>query len=416
MTQEVDSEQFYLVGKGLFDNAKSFYDAFNVNVAALGETGNMAGSDDAGTAWAQSYDARVAEVLGAVNDLTLAMENYGRVVIQVGYNHAVAEHNATPNNQGPLPELPIEPTSASAELTVPPSAGGPGEGLIDSAIGLVEQIGIPVPDGDTGKVDKAAGAWDRLATVHQTKTVVESLDVQARIFTDSKTPEDDYIAKDIGELRAAAQAVLDGCAELSQSCKDYKGHLDELREELKSLLHDLEVELAVTAAIAIATSFVSFGVGAVAGTAKAAHSITKFAKLIKDAIGTWKLSKKISDGVKKVHDIAGVRKNIERLKNLAKREKKEEPPPGAPRPNPELDYNTRPERLDHTFADKHRLDDVVKAAGSREQAMSDMLDALKGHVPQNGRFETVVTVHGEQVTVRGFVDNGVIKIGTAFIP
>jgi hypothetical protein len=343
------------------------------------------------------------------------MENYGRVVIQVGYNHAVAEYNSTPNNQGPLPELPLEPSSGSAELSAPPSAGGPGEGLIDSAIGLVEQIGIPVPDGDTGKVDKAASAWDRLATVHQTKTVVEALGVQARIFTDSKTPEDDYIARDLGELRKAAQTVLDGCAELAQSCKDYKSHLDELREELKGLLHDLEVELAVTAAIAIATSFVSFGVGAVAGTAKAAHSITKFAKLIKNAIGAWKLSKKIGDGVKKVHDIAGVRKKIERLKNLAKREKKNETPP-APGRSPQLEYNTRPERLDHTFADKHKLDGVVEAAGGREKAMRDMLDALEGHVPQNGRFETVVTVHGEQVTVRGFVDNGMIKIGTAFIP
>lgn len=416
MTQEADSEQFYLVGKNLFDNAKSLYEAFNVNVTALGETGAMAGSDDAGTAWAQTYDERAKEVLGAVNDLTLAMENYGRVVIQVGYNHAVAEYNSTPNNQGPLPELPLEPTSGSAELSAPPSAGGPGEGLIDSAIGLVEQIGIPVPDGDTGKVDKAAGAWDRLATVQQTKTVVEALGVQARIFTDSKTPEDDYIAKDIGELRDAAQAVLDGCAELAQSCKGYKSHLDELREQLQGLLRELEIELAVTAAIAVAASFVSFGVGAVAGTAKAAHSITEFAKLIKDAIGAWKLSKKISDGVKKVHDIAGVRKKIERLKNLAKREKKQEPPPNAPRPNPELEYNTRPERLDHTFADKHKLDGVVNAAGSREQAMNDMLDALKGQVPPNGRFETVITVHGEQVTVRGFVDNGMIKIGTAFIP
>jgi hypothetical protein len=50
VTQEVDSEQFYLIGKNLFDSAKSLYEAFNVNVSALGETGAMAGSDDAGTA------------------------------------------------------------------------------------------------------------------------------------------------------------------------------------------------------------------------------------------------------------------------------------------------------------------------------------------------------------------------------
>jgi len=41
---------------------------------------------------------------------------------------------------------------------------------------------------------------------------------------------------------------------------------------------------------------------------------------------------------------------------------------------------------------------------------------LKGHVPSQGRFETVINVSGENVTVRGFVDSdGMIKIGTAFI-
>ncbi len=43
------------------------------------------------------------------------------------------------------------------------------------------------------------------------------------------------------------------------------------------------------------------------------------------------------------------------------------------------------------------------------------LDGQKGHVPNQGTFETVVNVTGENVTVRGFVDNGVVKISTAFI-
>jgi hypothetical protein len=72
--------------------------------------------------------------------------------------------------------------------------------------------------------------------------------------------------------------------------------------------------------------------------------------------------------------------------------------------------------LEHTFAEKHKLDGVVQRSGGRDEAMRLILDGLKGHVPQNGTFETVVSVSGEQVTVRGFVDNGVIKVGTAFIP
>jgi hypothetical protein len=144
--QDVDPETFYLVGKRLFELAGDMYDAFEVNVKILAETGAMAGSDDAGTAWATSYDQRVGEVLGAVDDLTVAMENYGGVVIQAGYNHAIAEHNATLGAGAP-PVKPPEPASVAGVLSAPPSAGGPGKGLVDDALGLV---GVPVPDGSVG--------------------------------------------------------------------------------------------------------------------------------------------------------------------------------------------------------------------------------------------------------------------------
>jgi len=414
--QDVDPETFYSVGRRLFELAGEMHEAFDANVKILGETGAMAGSDDAGTAWASSYDGRVSEVLGTVNDLTAAMENYGGVVIQAGYNHAIAEHNAT-LGAGAQPARPPEPASVAGVLSAPPSAGGPGDGLVDNALGLVDQVGVPAPDGDTDKVDKAAQAWDRLATVYQTKTVPEALDVQAGIFSNTSTPEVEYIAKDLRELRDAANAVLAACGELSQSCKDYRSALDELRGQLKGILEDLAIELAATAVIGIAASFVSFGVGAVAATAKSAHTVTKFAKMIRTAVTGWKISKNTSKGVKKAQDVAGIRQRLQRIKNLGRKRKDEEPkPPPPPRPDPEFEFNTRPERLDHTFAEKHNLDGVVQRAGGREDAMRQMLDGLKGHVPQHGTFETVITVSGEQVTVRGFVDNGVIKIGTAFIP
>ncbi len=324
--QDVDSKTFCAVGKGLFEKAGKLYDAFNVNVNILGGTGSMAGTDDAGKAWATSYDERVKEVLGAANDLTKALENYGGVVIQAGYNHAVAEHNATPGELGPAPAMPPQPGSSAGVLSAPPSAGGPGRGLVDG-IGLMQQVGVPVPDGDTDKVSKAADAWDRLANVYQTKTIAEGLAVDARTFRDTHSPEVEYIVRDLEELRDAMTSVTDGCAELSQSCKDYKSALDDLRTQLEGILEDLAIELAVTAAIGIAASFVSFGAGAVAGTAKAAQSITKFARIISEAVGAWKISKNIASGVKKARDIAGLRAKLQRIINMARKGKPKGPPP-----------------------------------------------------------------------------------------
>jgi hypothetical protein len=265
----------------LFELADDVYDAFAVNVRILGETGAMAGTDEAGAAWATSYDGRAGEVLGAVNDLTLALKNYGGVVIQAGYNHAVAEYNATPGNREVPPQRPPEPASVAGVLTAPTSAGGPGRGLLDDALGLVEHVGLPVPDGDTVKVDKAAQAWERLATVYQTTTVVEALEVNARAFTDTHSPEVEYVVRDLRDLRDATSAILAGCRELAQSCKEYKAALDDLRQHLEDILTDLAVELAATAVISVFAACVSFGVGAAAGTAKAAHTISKFAGLIR---------------------------------------------------------------------------------------------------------------------------------------
>lgn len=331
--QDVDPDTYYAVGKGLFDKAGKLYDAFRVNVTILGGTGSMAGSDDAGTAWAESYDQRVGEILGAVDDLTQALENYGGVVIQAGYNHAVAEHNATPGSRGPAPDKPSEPPSTAGPLSAPPSAGGLGSGLLDN-VGLMQQVGVPVPDGDTAKVSQAADAWDRLATVYQTTTIAEGLGVDARAFRDTQSPEVEYLVRDLEELQNATSSVLDGCAELAQSCRDYRAALDDLRTQLEGILEDLAVELAVTAAVGVAASFVSFGAGAVAATAKAAHTVTRFARIIAEAVGAWKISKNISKGVDTTRDIAGLRTKLQRIKNLGRKNKPAEKPSPVPPPRP----------------------------------------------------------------------------------
>lgn len=322
MTQDVDPQTYYDVGKGLYETAGTVYNAFKTSVATLGETGSMAGSTDDGKAWAQSYDSRATDVLGAVNDLTKALENYGGVIIQAGYNHAMAEYNAHPSQNGAPPVRPADPASVAGELTAPPSAGGPGTGLIEN-IGVLEHIGIPVPDGDTDKLDKASTAWNQLATGPGTTAVVQALSGNAAKFRDTKSPEVDFIVKDLDELHQAADAILGSCAELAQSCSEYKTSLDDLRTKMKETVEDLVEELAISAAIGIATAFLSAGVGAFAATAKAAASIKKYAGIIRGIIESWKISKNISSGVKKVHDVAGVRKKLERIKNLGRKSKHE---------------------------------------------------------------------------------------------
>lgn len=406
--QDVDPETFYGVGARLFELAGDMYDAFQVNVTILGDNGAMAGSDDAGTAWAQSYDARVGEVLGAVNDLTLTLENYGGVIVQAGYNHAVAEHNATPGSGAP-PVKPAEPVSVAGILSAPPSAGGPGKGLIDNAIGLADQVGVPVPDGDTDKIDKAAQAWDRLATVYQTTTVIEALEVNAQRFSDTTSPEVEFIGRDLLELRDATKAILDSCAELSKSCNDYRTALDELRDNIGGILEDLAIELGATAAIGVAASFVTFGVGAVAATAKAAHTITKFAKIIGIAVASWKITKNIAGGVKKVADIAKVRKQLERIKNLGRKGKGDEPKVGpGVQTSSGTPLSTSRAQLEKKF-DKHASDfGITEPRG--KTGFQEFDQALKSHVDNPSTLHINGTYRGDPAIINYNPETGLAVI------
>jgi RHS repeat-associated protein len=80
------------------------------------------------------------------------------------------------------------------------------------------------------------------------------------------------------------------------------------------------------------------------------------------------------------------------------------------------DYATRPEKLDHIFVPKHKLDPLVQQFGSREAVVRKMLDSLIGRTPASGIFEVTSNIGGYGVVIRGAVVGGAVRIGTAFIP
>jgi len=77
-------------------------------------------------------------------------------------------------------------------------------------------------------------------------------------------------------------------------------------------------------------------------------------------------------------------------------------------------------KLNHVFGNaRHKLGPLVEQFGSREKAIDAIKGAAEGAVKAKditGVFETAVNVGGKEVTVRGVVADGAVKIGTAFIP
>jgi hypothetical protein len=76
-------------------------------------------------------------------------------------------------------------------------------------------------------------------------------------------------------------------------------------------------------------------------------------------------------------------------------------------------------KLSHIFDNPaHDLDTVVEQLGSQGNAYAAIQSAAEAAVNSGnltGVFETVVDVAGTQVTVRGAVVNGAVRIGTAFV-
>lgn len=77
-------------------------------------------------------------------------------------------------------------------------------------------------------------------------------------------------------------------------------------------------------------------------------------------------------------------------------------------------------KLHHIFGRaEHNLDGVVAYYGSRDKAFQAIKSATEAAVKADGTkgvFERTVQAGGASVTVRGIVNDGAVKIGTAFVP
>jgi hypothetical protein len=99
-------------------------------------------------------------------------------------------------------------------------------------------------------------------------------------------------------------------------------------------------------------------------------------------------------------------------------------PVGAAPPANTLDQTLqaalRPNTMRHIFGKAmHRLDGLVRQLGSEEAVIREAVRGLgniRGTLPSAGPFQVVVSIAGNNVTIRGAVVNGIIRISTMFVP
>ncbi|MBF6327567.1 hypothetical protein [Nocardia transvalensis] len=196
---DVDPTTYYRAATNCFDAAAALRDSFLYVFGELSASGSMAGVDQEGQQWARSYDTAAYQIVGLFQDVHSTLNAYGSVLKDIGFNHAGADASMKGT---PQPERPVDPGSpVFGPYSIPASAGGPGQGIIDNGIDIASEIGIPVPDGDTGKLAKAADAWDRLGTIYQNTNARDKITISATLFDGVTSPDATHIREDLKPCR-----------------------------------------------------------------------------------------------------------------------------------------------------------------------------------------------------------------------
>lgn len=77
---------------------------------------------------------------------------------------------------------------------------------------------------------------------------------------------------------------------------------------------------------------------------------------------------------------------------------------------------SNPNTLNHIFQAKHLLGQLVRQLGSKTAVVAEVLGALAGKLPSEGKIDVAVTVAGYTDRVTGVVQDGVIKISNFWVP
>lgn len=105
---DVDTDVYNQTGNALITAADNFILAVDARWTKLADTGeNMTGSYDEAKAWAAGYDTKANDLLMQVKMLANNVNGYGNVLLELGWLHTLADHNATMTPGRRRPNRPI---------------------------------------------------------------------------------------------------------------------------------------------------------------------------------------------------------------------------------------------------------------------------------------------------------------------
>ncbi|ORI24948.1 hypothetical protein BJI47_05615 [Rhodococcus sp. 1168] len=146
---------------------------------------------------------------------------YSRVLIQMGKNHAQAEADLNVNGNGEAVAQ-VDPGDAPFNtcFALQPAAGGEGDALSE-VIGLLQHIGVPIPNGDKDKLTTASTAWAGIAS-DSDGTCRGRLLSASSTLDELNGDEVDIVVEDLEELNSLVDEYADLAGALHDSAEAHK--------------------------------------------------------------------------------------------------------------------------------------------------------------------------------------------------
>lgn len=416
-------ETFCNVANTTYSAAGRVWSNYKTLVDVVADCTEMSGSDETGKEWGDMFQSNLRNLAQTSESIVMAMSNYGGVLYQLGQNHAQAE---TANGGGPVNLPPEQSATATSCFMLADCTGGSGEGM-QTFVDLANEIGIPIPDGDTGKLSKMHDALLEFAKFDQGQSSWNLADASQQLDSLS-SPEIDVVVEDLEELQSVIDNLKETAQKMAESCNDHKTWLDETRDKMIEQIKELGKELAVDLAEGIALSFITVGIGGLVKAAHTATKIKKYGKIIRGLLDAAKGAKALGKAtyLKDVGRFTRWGKQIERFKFLRRVDASDAEVwaknarikgrvgedaaginPGVPKEK--VTINGRPRVPDRMDADLRELEEVKNV---KNLSYTQQLRDMKAIADQRG-YKFILTVDNNTVLngpLQQAVNNGEIVL------
>jgi hypothetical protein len=193
----------------------------------------MAGTDDAGHAWAEAYDPAVDGIRKSTSDVVTGTAQIADLLSATGINHANADLYAAYSGERTSHYGPFVFHSGSGPYEVPgvPAAsGGQNSGGPPGWSIIQKYVGRAWPNGHQDKLHAAASAWR--AAADSLGGYVGRVPKAVALLENQQTPEAPAAIKACNDMAGHYQELAASFRDLAQSCDDYAHHIDEAHHKI----------------------------------------------------------------------------------------------------------------------------------------------------------------------------------------